>query len=80
MTTRARIRPGRECAYFPSDAEAATGGGSAGDVFPATIVRTVGTAVNLHVLEPDGTTLALTGVLRGQAKGQYDLTGIAGNA
>ncbi len=78
MTERYRVRVGREVTYFPTDAEAATGNGSAGDHWTATItnVNADGT-VNLSVHEADGGFIAKTDVARGQNKGQFDLRGLA---
>lgn len=78
MTDRNRVRVGRDVAYFPTDAEASTGNGNAGDNWSATItnVNTDGT-VNLSVHEADGGFIALTDIARGQQKGQFDIRGLA---
>lgn len=72
-TSRARHRVGREVTYYPTDAEAATGNGDAGDAWYATItkVNQDGTA-NLNVKESDGGIVAVTDVPRGIRKGEYD--------
>jgi hypothetical protein len=81
MVDRQRVRVGRNVTYRPTDAEAATGGGSVGDAWPAKITGVAASgAVNLFVYETDGTAIALTGILRGQAKGTYDLTGLGDSA
>jgi len=81
MADRQRIRVGREVTYRPTDAEATTGNGSAGDEWYGKITRVLANGtVNLHVLEADGTTLALTGVSQGARKGQFDLRGLAHHA
>jgi len=74
MTDRSRVRVGRRVSYRPTDAQAAAGNGSAGDVWAATItaVNADGT-VGLHVLEADGGELALTAIGQGQAKGAFGL-------
>lgn len=78
MANRARIRVGRECTYFPSDAEAATGNGSAGDHWAATITAAnIDGTANLSVHEADGGFIAKADVVRGQAKGQFDVRGLA---
>ena len=79
MTTRERNRRGREVAYFPTDAEAATGNGGAGESWPATITATNpdGTA-NLNVLEADGGFIAKTDVTQGERKGEYSLRNLGG--
>lgn len=78
MTDRTRFRVGRDVTYRPTDAEATTGGGSAGDDWPAKITATnADGTVNLHVLEADGTTIAKTDVGQGQGKGQFDFRGLA---
>ena len=76
MANRQRIRVGREVSYFPTDAEATAGGGSAGDSWFARIalVAQDGSA-NLNVVQSDGTELAVVAAARGQSKGQFDLTG-----
>lgn len=74
MTDRQRIRKGRDVSYFPTDAEATAGGGSAGDTWPAKItdVAADGT-VNLFVYETDGGTIPLTGIALGTSKGTFSL-------
>ena len=76
MADRQRIRVGRDVTYLPTDAEATTGGGDAGDQWPAKITDVLpnGT-VNLTVFETDGTLIAKTGVARGSRKGQFTLDG-----
>lgn len=75
MADRQRQRVGRTVAYFPTDAEASTGNGDAGDVWDAAITKTNpdGT-VNLHVKEADGGLLARTDVLRTNVKGGFSFT------
>lgn len=78
MTDRTRFRVGRDVTYRPTDAEASTGNGSVGDEWRATITATNSDGtVNLHVLEADGTTIAVADVVRGQGKGQFDFRGLA---
>lgn len=82
MTDRSRVRVGRQVTYFPTAAEAAAGGGVAGDAWSATItdVAADGTA-NLNVLEADGGILAVTGVSQGTSAGTFNPTfGLAGRA
>lgn len=76
MGDRSRFRVGRRAVYLPTDAEATTGGGDAGDEWAATItaLNTDGT-VNLAVDEADGTSIAKASVLRGEAKGQFRFDG-----
>lgn len=73
--SRARVRKGREVAYFPTSSEESDGGGSG--PFPAKItqVKSDG-SVNLIVFEPDGSTIAKSDVKRGQQVGQFGLTGL----
>jgi hypothetical protein len=68
---------GRTVRYFPTDAEAAAGGDTAGAAWDATIVKVNrdGT-VNLHVLEGDGTTIAKTNVTQSDRKGGYAFRGV----
>ncbi len=72
MSDRARQRVGRNVTYFPTDAEAAAGGGDADDEFHASIARSNpdGT-VNLHVVEADGGLLAKTDVEESNEKGGF---------
>ena len=74
MGDRARIRVGRDVIYRPTDAEAATGNGSAGDDWSAriTAVNADGT-VSLFVYESDGGSIAKTAVSQGGGKGTFDL-------
>jgi hypothetical protein len=78
--TRERQRVGRKVTYFPTDAEAVAGGGTEGDQWPATISdnNNDGSA-NLHVVEADGGTIALTSIAQGQRKGEWDFRGLAGS-
>ncbi len=78
MTSRQRIRVGRDVTYRPTDAEAAAGNGNSGDEWAATItgVSADGSA-NLSVHEADGGFIALTSVPRGQTKGSIDSYGQA---
>lgn len=82
MANRSRVRVGRKVTYFPTDAEATTGGGAAGDQWDATITAVNSDdTVNLHVLEADGTVIAKTSVAKGTGKGAYHPTfGLAGRA
>lgn len=77
MTTRARVRVGKMVTYRPTDAEASTGGDSAGALWPARITKVNATSVNLFVHEADGTVIAKTSVSQGGAKGQYSFQGLA---
>lgn len=82
MTTRTRLRVGRQVTYFPTDAEAAAGGGVSGDEWPAIIanVNADGTA-NLNVTEADGGVLAVTSASQGTTQGRFHPTfGNAGRA
>lgn len=74
MSDRQRVRVGRDVTYYPTDSEASTGNGAAGDAWSARItnVNSDGT-VNLAVFEADGGLIAKTDVERGGKKGQYDL-------
>lgn len=75
MASRARVRVGRQVTYLPTDGEATTGNGNAGDQWPATIsaVNSDGT-VNLSVHEADGGFIAKTDVVKGSQKGQFMLS------
>lgn len=76
MSDRQRIRVGRAATYFPTDAEATAGGGSAGDQWAAIITRVLSDgAVNLTVFEADGTLLAKTNVEEGGRKGSFAVVG-----
>lgn len=78
MTNRSRFHVGRDVTYFPTDAEAATGNGNAGDQWKATITAlNADNTVNLSVHEADGGFIAKTDVPRGQRKGQFDFRGLA---
>ena len=78
MADRQRIRVGRQVAYRPTDAEAATGNGNVGDVWSATISAVNGDgSANLSVVEADGGLIAKTGVTQGAGKGQFDFRGVA---
>lgn len=82
MTTRTRVRVGRQVTYFPTDAQATAGGGASGDQWPAVIgnVNADGT-VNLNVTEADGGTLAVTNIAQGTTAGTFHPTfGNAGRA
>lgn len=71
--SRSKYRVGRDVTYRPTDSEATTGGGSAGDEWAAKIVAVnADDTVNLCVFEADGTTLAKTDVSVGSAKGTFD--------
>ena len=74
MANRARVRVGRTVTYLPTDAEASTGNGNAGDEWPATITAVAldGT-VNLSVHEADGGFIAKLAVAQGEQKGQFTL-------
>lgn len=76
---RSRKRVGRSVTYLPTDAEATTGNGVAGDHWPATIsaVNTVTGLVNLFVIEADGGIIAKTDVALGHQKGQFTYFGKA---
>jgi len=75
MADRQRQRVGRRVAYFPTDAEAATGNGDVDEVWEATITRTnTDGTVNLHVLEADGGELARLNVERSTEKGGFSFT------
>jgi hypothetical protein len=72
-TSRARFRVGREVTYYPTDAEAATGNGDAGDAWYATITKVnADDTVNLNVKEADGGIVAVTDIPRGIRKGEFD--------
>lgn len=74
MADRQRVRVGREGAYYPTDAEAATGGGASGDAWSARIVNVnLDGTVNLAVFEADGTMLAKTSVSQGNSPGTFSL-------
>jgi hypothetical protein len=75
IMSRNRLRVGRQVTYFPTDTEASTGNGSAGDQWPATItkVNSDGT-VNLSVHEADGGFIAKTSVVKGVGKGTFSPT------
>ena len=76
-TNRAAVRVGRSVVYRPTDAEASTGGDNAGATWKAWITRVLANGtVNLHVLEGDGTTIAKTGVSRGERKGEFQTIGL----
>ena len=75
MADRQRQRVGRKVAYFPTDAEAATGNDDAGAVWEGTITKTNSDGtVNLQAKEGDGGILARTDVLRTNVKGGYSFT------
>lgn len=72
-TSRSRFRVGREVTYFPTDAEAATGNGDAGDAWIAVVTRVnADDTVNLNVKEADGGIVAVTNASRGVRKGEFD--------
>lgn len=74
---RSRVHVGRQVIYLPTDAEAATGNGNAGDQWAAVVTAVLADGtVNLFVYEADGTAIAKTGVSRGGAKGSYDVAGL----
>lgn len=76
MANRQRVRVGREVSYFPTDAEASTGGDAAGVTWPATLAKVFADGtVNLNALQGDGVRLDVTGVAQGQRKGEFDLRG-----
>lgn len=82
MANRTRVRVGRKVTYFPTDAQASTGNGSAGDQWPAVITRVLADGtVNLSVDEADGGVLAVTAISKGTTKGTYNpVFGLAGRA
>jgi hypothetical protein len=75
MADRQRQRVGRSVAYFPTDAEAATGNDDVDAVWDASITGTNpdGT-VNLHIKEGDGGTIAKLNVERSNEKGGFSFT------
>ncbi|HEY5550559.1 MAG TPA: hypothetical protein VIK52_01625 [Opitutaceae bacterium] len=77
MSDRSRLHVGRNVTYLPTDAEAATGNGNAGDQWAAVITAVLANGtVNLFVYEADGTAIAKTGVSRGGSKGSFDVIGL----
>jgi hypothetical protein len=81
MTDRSRIRVGREVTYRPTDAEAATGNDDNGALWKGTIAKVLaGGAVNLHVIEGDGGTIAVAAVVESQQKGGFTLIGMGPTA
>jgi len=76
MTDRKVVRVGRAVTYFPTDAQAATGNGQAGDSWRATITAVAQTGlVNLSVHEADGGFIALTGIAETARKGGFVAVG-----
>jgi len=76
MADRKRVRVGRAVTYFPTDAQAATGNGSAGDSWLATVTAVAQTGlVNLSVHEADGGFIALTGIAQSGRKGGFATVG-----
>lgn len=72
MANRARIRVGATVAYLPTNAEATTGNGAAGDRWNAVVTAVLPTGkVNLMVNEADGTLIAKTSVSKGESKGSF---------
>ena len=79
MADRQRLRVGRRGFYFPTDGEASTGNGNAGDAWDAVITAvTAAGAVNLKVHEADGGIIAKTAVLVGESKGSFSLLAPSG--
>ncbi len=73
---RAKIRVGRDVNYRPTDAQATTGNGNAGDVWSARITAVnADSTVNLFVYEADGGFVALTDISEGSTKGTFDTLG-----
>lgn len=78
--SRARFRVGREVTYFPTDAEASAGGGSAGDAWFGRITKVnVDSTVNIAVAEADGGALAKMNISRTQRKGGFDFRQVGGS-
>lgn len=72
MSSRSKYRVGRDVTYYPTDAEATTGNGSAGDAWTARITAVNSDdTVNLCVFEADGGVIAKTDVVNGSQKGQF---------
>lgn len=72
--SRARIRVGAKVSYLPTNAEATTGNGTAGDRWAATITKVAANgSVNLSVHEADGGFIAKTSVTMGESKGSFSL-------
>ena len=78
VTDRQRVRVGRDVAYQPTAAEAAAGGGAAGDIWSGriTAVNPDGT-VGLIVFKANGVVLSLTGVHQGSTAGTFSTRGLA---
>ena len=75
MADRQRQRVGRKVAYFPTDAEAATGNDDSDAEWEGTITKTNSDGtVNLHVKEGDGGIIAKTDVEKGNVKGGFSFT------